>query len=74
MNKPQQGVIHESDLWQQYENALQSHDWYFYMSDDHMVYTAGRAEKSRILQMKERLSVIDKGRAEALYNKYLKSL
>ena len=60
MNKPQQGVIHENDLWKQYETALATHDWYYMMSDDHRVWERGRAEKSRLLTLKERLSTIDK--------------
>lgn len=63
-------ITHETDLWQAYEKALRTHDWYYYMSDDHRYWVKGTAEASQIKQMKERLMLIDRDRAEALYKKY----
>ena len=74
MNKPQQGIIHEADLWEQYEAALATHDWYYMMSDDHRVWERGRAEKAKLMALKERLSTIDKQRAEEMYIRYRQSL
>ena len=63
-------ITHETDLWEQYERALQTHDWYYYMSDDQKYYHRGQAEAAKIKQLKERLSLIDAGKVEALYKKY----
>lgn len=49
-----------------YEIALRNHDWYFYFSDDHRVYSAGEQSSGRLL------SIAQTG-ADAfkrLYNKY----
>lgn len=63
-------IIHEADLWEMYEKALRTHDWYYQMSDDHRYWVKGTAEAARIKQLKERLMLIDRNRAEELYKKY----
>lgn len=34
-----------------YKQQLERHDWFFYFSDDHRVYTGGENESNRILNL-----------------------
>ena len=38
------------------QSLLESHDWYFHMSDDRRYYERGKVERDRILAEIERLS------------------
>ncbi|MFZ9219875.1 MAG: hypothetical protein ACO22Y_00065 [Sediminibacterium sp.] len=59
------------DLMQQLEKALQSHDWYYMMSDDHRWYTRGSQEAQNIRNLIVKLKDAGKGdEAEALYKSY----
>lgn len=49
-----------------YEIALRSHDWYFYFSDDHRVYSAGEQAGSRLRSIAENGNDAHK----KVYNKY----
>ena len=61
----------EEDLMQQLEKALQSHDWYYMMSDDHRWYTRGSEQARNIRNLIVKLKDAGKGdEAEALYKSY----
>ena len=61
----------EEDLMQQLEKALQSHDWYYMMSDDHRWYTRGSEQAQQIRNLIVKLKDAGKGdEAEALYKSY----
>ena len=61
----------EEDLMQQLEKALQSHDWYYMMSDDHRWYKRGSEQAQHIRNLIVKLKDAGKGdEAEALYKSY----
>lgn len=60
----------DEQLWEHYEQCLTKHDWTYMMSDDGGVYKAGRDETQHILGVKNKLEIIDMGRADRLYWKY----
>jgi len=58
------------DIWALYEHLVGSHDWYYMMSDDHGVWSAGEHAKNQIHRIREYLYTIDRLRADDLYNKH----
>ena len=53
------------------EKALQTHDWYYMMSDDHRYYTRGSEEARNIHNLITKLKEAGQGEeAEALYKSY----
>ncbi len=61
----------EEDLMQQLEKALQSHDWYYMMSDDHRWYKRGSEQAQHIRNLIVKLKDAGKGdEAEALYKSH----
>tara|TARA_R100000315_G_C5193232_1_gene112858 strand:- start:165 stop:374 length:210 start_codon:yes stop_codon:yes gene_type:complete len=58
---------------QRLEELLQTHDWYYNMSDDHRYYLQGRRQYNEIWRLMDELK--DNGyftEAENLYDKYKK--
>ncbi len=61
----------QDDLMAQLEKALQSHDWYYMMSDDHRWYTRGSQQAQNIRNLIVKLKDAGQGdEAEALYKSY----
>jgi hypothetical protein len=60
-----------SNLLDDFESKLKSHDWYYMMSDDNRAYTKGSAEESELKKIAKQLASMgyDKDAAN-LYNKY----
>jgi len=60
-----------SNLIDDFESKLKSHDWYYMMSDDNRAYTKGSAEESELKKIAKQLASMgyDKDAAN-LYNKY----
>jgi hypothetical protein len=56
------------DLWQLYTHLLETHDWYYEMSDDHSVWRSGNSANNRIKLIRLHLQTIDRLRADDLYN------
>lgn len=50
-----------------YKQELNRHDWLFYMSDDHRVYTAGNRDRDRLVK----LAMSDEALKAAYNEKYL---
>ncbi len=40
---------------QEYRAALKAHDWYYDYSDDHSVWSAGRAQRDQLRQLRKSL-------------------
>jgi hypothetical protein len=62
-----------NDKLQRLEELLQTHDWYYNMSDDHRYYLQGRRQYNEIWNLMTELK--DNGyftEAENLYDKYKK--
>lgn len=60
-----------SALFNDLEQKLKSHDWYYYMSDDNRSYSKGSAQQSEIRKIIKDLESIGQGQeAKDLYNKY----
>lgn len=58
---------------QELEAALVKHDWYFNMSDDYSVYSAGQANSNRIQTLCRELHQAGlQHQADALVDKYRK--
>ena len=61
----------EEDLMQQLEKALESHDWWYMMSDDHRWYVRGSEQAKNIHNLIMKLKDAGRGdEAEALYKTY----
>ena len=60
-----------SNLLDDFESKLKSHDWYYMMSDDNRAYTKGSAEESELKKIAKQLANMgyDKDAAD-LYNQY----
>jgi len=60
-----------SNLIDDFESKLKSHDWYYMMSDDNRAYTKGSAEESELKKIAKQLADMgyDKD-AAGLYNQY----
>jgi len=60
-----------SNLLDDFETKLKSHDWYYMMSDDNRAYTKGSAEESELKKIAKQLADMgyDKDAAD-LYNQY----
>jgi len=60
-----------SNLLDDFESKLKSHDWYYMMSDDNRAYTKGSAEESELKKIAKQLADMgyDKD-AAGLYNQY----
>jgi hypothetical protein len=60
-----------SNLLDDFESKLKSHDWYYMMSDDNRAYTKGSAEESELKKIAKQLANMgyDKDAAN-LYNQY----
>jgi len=60
-----------SNLLDDFESKLKSHDWYYMMSDDNRAYTKGSAEESELKKIAKQLADMgyDKDAAD-LYNQY----
>jgi len=59
------------NLLDEFESALESHDWYYMMSDDNRAYKKGSTELAELKGIAKQLSSSGyKGEAEELYNKY----
>jgi hypothetical protein len=60
-----------SNLLDDFESKLKSHDWYYMMSDDNRAYTKGSAEESELKKIAKQLASMgyDKDAAN-LYNQY----
>lgn len=58
--------------WELYEHLLSNHDWYYAMSDDHGVWSAGERVRKEIDKLKEELSKENLTRANHLYNLFAK--
>ena len=73
MNTTEQ--VSAQELLNEYEALLRKHDWYFEYSDDHGVWSRGRAQVSRInsvsLQLKTRGLEEE---AQKLFKKYAKGV
>ena len=60
-----------SSLFNDLEQKLKSHDWFYMMSDDNRAYTNGSAQQSEIRKIIKDLESMGKGQeAKDLYNKY----
>ena len=60
-----------SALFNDLEQKLKSHDWYYMMSDDNRAYSNGSAQQSEIRKLIKSLETIGMGdKAKNLYNKY----
>ena len=60
-----------SALFNDLEQKLKSHDWFYMMSDDNRAYTKGSAQQSEIRKIVKDLESMGKGQeAKDLYNKY----
>jgi hypothetical protein len=60
-----------SALFNDLEQKLKSHDWYYYMSDDNRAYSKGSAQQSEIRKIIKDLESMGQGQeAKDLYNKY----
>lgn len=61
----------DGDLMAKLEKALQTHDWYYMMSDDHRYYKRGSEEARNIHNLITKLKEAGQGEeAEALYKSY----
>ena len=61
----------QSDLLNDFESKLKSHDWYYMMSDDNRAYTNGRAEESELKKIARQLSDMGYGGdAAKIFNQY----
>ena len=66
-------IIDMNNKLQRLEELLQTHDWYYNMSDDHKYYLQGRKQYNEIWRLMGELK--DNGyftEAENLYDKYKK--
>lgn len=68
MNNKENNKINE---WAKFEQMLQSHDWFYSMSDDPRSYKKGKNEWNTINKMKEELEKEDKDRARYIFYKYI---
>ena len=60
-----------SNLLDDFESKLKSHDWYYMMSDDNRAYTKGSAEESELKKIAKQLASMGYGKDAAdLYNQY----
>ena len=60
-----------SALFNDLEQKLKSHDWYYMMSDDNRAYSNGSAQQSEIRKLIKSLETMGMGdEAKNLYNKY----
>ena len=60
-----------SALFNDLEQKLKSHDWYYMMSDDNRAYSNGSAQQSEIRKLVKSLEAMGMGdEAKNLYNKY----
>jgi hypothetical protein len=60
-----------SALFNDLEQKLKSHDWYYYMSDDNRAYSKGSTQQSEIRKIIKDLESMGQGQeAKDLYNKY----
>lgn len=60
-----------SNLLDDFESKLKSHDWYYMMSDDNRAYTNGSAEESELKKIAKQLSDMGYGGdAAKIFNKY----
>jgi len=60
-----------SNLLDDFESKLKSHDWYYMMSDDNRAYTNGSAEESELKKIARQLSDMGYGGdAAKIFNKY----
>jgi len=60
-----------SALFNDLEQKLKSHDWYYMMSDDNRAYSNGSAQQSEIRKLIKSLEAMGMGdEAKNLYNKY----
>lgn len=59
-----------NDDWELFEEKARNHDWYYAMSDDHRVWSAGESAYKRLTAMLHYLRGIDEKRATEIYNKY----
>lgn len=62
------------ELFTDLESTLANHDWFYMMSDDHGVYTRGRAAYAAMERKFQTAVKVDSARANALWNKYKKSV
>jgi hypothetical protein len=67
----EQNLTQASNLLDELESLLKSHDWYYEMSDDSRVYREGQMKERTIKSKMKHLSSIGFGDdAQALYNEY----
>ena len=60
-----------SNLLDDFESKLKSHDWYYMMSDDNRAYTKGSAEESELKKIAKQLSDMGYGGdAAKIFNQY----
>lgn len=62
----------DEQLFKDLEKELRSHDWYYHYSDDHSVWSRGRAQWQKISALLKKAQEVDRARADALYKKYSK--
>jgi hypothetical protein len=66
-----EGNNESSALFNDLEQKLKSHDWFYIISDDNRTYTKGSAQQSEIRKIIKDLESMGKGQeAKDLYNKY----
>ena len=51
---------------EEYLELLKQHDWYYYYSDDHRVYTKGRDNAQRLLNLSQ-----DSPKLRQMYEKFI---
>lgn len=56
--------------WENFENILKYHDWYYDYSDDYSVYTAGKNFHNWLINAFRELSNVDADKATEIWNKY----
>jgi hypothetical protein len=60
-----------SNLLDDFESKLKSHDWYYMMSDDNRAYSKGSAEESELKETAKQLADMGYGKDAAdIYNQY----
>jgi len=61
----------QPDALRELERALQDHDWFYHMSDDHRAYKAGEAQREHIDELLKEAKAKGYGvNAQALYDRY----